>query len=78
MGMFDSLYITCPHCNEPTEEQSKVGDCLLHSYTPDNCPAEILADIMENQRTYYTSCEHCYESIKLDLVFQPTVIVTKG
>ena len=78
MGMFDSLYIMCPHCDEPTEEQSKAGECYLNSYTPSNCPEGILRDIMGNQRTYDTNCMHCYESIKLELVYKPTVIVTKG
>ncbi len=78
MGMFDSLYIMCPHCDEPTEEQSKAGHCLLSGYTPDNCPEEVLRDIMGNQRAYHTWCENCNEPIKLELVYKPTIVVTKG
>lgn len=29
MGMFDTIRVTCPHCNQVTEEQYKAFDCTL-------------------------------------------------
>lgn len=46
MGMFDSLYVECRKCGEQVEFQSKAGDCYLHSYTLDNCPASVAGDII--------------------------------
>ena len=30
MGMFDSLIVKCPNCNEQVEFQSKAGGCNLY------------------------------------------------
>ena len=32
MGMFDSVYVTCPDCGEETEHQTKNGLCQLAKY----------------------------------------------
>lgn len=33
MGMFDSVYIPCPHCGKNNEFQTKSGDCSLDNYS---------------------------------------------
>ena len=45
MGMFDSVIIPCAVCGAPLEFQSKAGDCSLRSFTLDNVPSEIAADL---------------------------------
>ncbi len=45
MGMFDSVYATCPHCDERVEFQSKAGVCELKRYHMDSVPPEIARDI---------------------------------
>lgn len=45
MGMFDSVYGSCPHCDKKIEFQSKAGDCGLASYTLNSCPANIAMDL---------------------------------
>lgn len=59
MGMFDSVYVKCPDCEQEVEIQSKAGACILSSYTLDNAPPEILLDIAndtvwcKNEHTFY-------------------------
>jgi transcription elongation factor Elf1 len=49
MGMFDSIYFTCPNCgSNNVEEQSKAGDCLLHNYQQDEVPHHVAYDIQGN------------------------------
>jgi hypothetical protein len=55
MGMFDSVYVECPKCQQPVEIQSKAGECFCNSYKLDNAPNEILCDIM-NEPEYCRSC----------------------
>lgn len=45
MGMFDSMYVKCK-CGREVEFQSKAGDCGLHKYTIDDCPAAIAGDLI--------------------------------
>lgn len=55
MGMFDSVYVECPHCFGRNEHQSKSGECQLNEYTLDDAPAILIEDIA-NEQNY---CEHC-------------------
>jgi len=61
MGMFDSVYFTCPKCNESLEVQSKADDCLLMTYTPDSVPKAIAKDI--NGETF--ACTWCGTELKV-------------
>ena len=45
MGMFDSLYVSCPECGDIVEFQSKAGDCNLISYEKTNVPIAIAIDL---------------------------------
>lgn len=45
MGMFDSVWVKCPKCNEENEFQSKSGESLLSNYTLEDCPDDILQDV---------------------------------
>ena len=55
MGMFDSVYVECPHCGEKVEFQSKAGDCYLATIDQEEVPIEIANDIVGD--TIY--CERC-------------------
>jgi|GEM_PF-5357133 len=48
MGLYDSVYVDCPHCRKRVEFQSKEGECGCHDYTLNDAPTEILWDIMNN------------------------------
>jgi hypothetical protein len=43
MGMFDSVYVTCPSCGDTVEFQSKAGECCLSNYSINSVPIEIAA-----------------------------------
>jgi hypothetical protein len=45
MGLFDSVWMPCPGCGTAIEFQSKAGECGLTSYSMDDAPLRILADI---------------------------------
>ncbi len=45
MGMFDTVYVPCPSCDEPLAFQSKGGACILAEYTLGNAPADVLSDV---------------------------------
>lgn len=56
MGLYDSVWVTCPHCGKPAEFQSKAGPVLyLANYTLDNAPPAILLDISDAPE-YHQSC----------------------
>jgi hypothetical protein len=45
MCLFDSVYVPCPDCGKQYEFQSKAGGPHLNSYTLDDAPGVILADL---------------------------------
>lgn len=57
MGMFDSVYVTCPDCGTREELQTKAGDCLCYTYIlgQDVIPPEIIRDL-ENERVLCADC----------------------
>jgi len=48
MGMYDSLFVKCGHCNCDIEFQTKNGECKLHKYTTETIPLYLL-ESMDNQ-----------------------------
>ena len=68
MGMFDSIYVQCPHCGASVEFQSKAWNCDLDIYTLDDAPLAILIDVMNAPR----HCFYCDQWIALiDTAFPP-------
>lgn len=55
MGLFDSVYAPCPHCGQPVEFQTKVGDPYCRSFTLESASPEQLIDIMN----FPEHCEKC-------------------
>lgn len=55
MGMFDSVYVDCPHCGAKVEFQSKEWHCNLDSFSLSDAPVPVLYDIMNEPE----HCERC-------------------
>lgn len=57
MGLFDSIYVDCPHCGKPVEFQSKADEApYMERYTISNAPTHILTDVL-NRPTHCKSCD---------------------
>ena len=69
MGMFDSLYVSCPCCGNSVEFQSKAGDCNLNEYTVNNVDPRVALDLQNDEE----KCESCLNWIKLNV--QSIVVV---
>lgn len=68
MGMFDSVFGSCPHCHKIVEMQSKAGDCLCNEYDIYNVPVTIAKSLENNKTDYNTTCEHCGGRFTLKLL----------
>lgn len=79
MGMFDSIYITCPHCGKDIEYQTKAGECTLNSFYPQTeaIPTYILSSVFNDGDKIY--CEFCGEPylIRFDIPPITKVIVER-
>lgn len=53
MGMFDSLIVQCPKCQEDVEFQSKAGPCNLNKYDMDDCSPSVAVDLIGQ----HTQCQ---------------------
>ena len=63
MGMFDTVIVPCPECDEEHEFQSKSGDCFLQVVNLDECPSDVLEGV--NRHSPYT-CD-CGTVFEVDL-----------
>ena len=61
MGMFDSIYVSCPTCDEQIEFQSKAGPCDLKRYHYKNVPAAIAMSISGETEI----CKYCNDKVTL-------------
>lgn len=73
MGMYDSVWVNCPQCNEESEFQSKGGECLLYSYTLENCPNDVLSDV---NRHSPNTCD-CGASFEIDVENRRLALLNK-
>ena len=46
MGLYDTVYFSCPKCERLLEEQSKAGESSLSSFNCDEVPLDIAEDIV--------------------------------
>lgn len=72
MGMFDSLFVNCPHCSKSNELQSKSDKCLLKRYNRYNAPLTIMGDLLGTH-----TCCHCNKKYKLIMTHAPKFEVIK-
>jgi hypothetical protein len=59
--MFDSVYFPCrtEGCDGTIEVQSKAGECVLASYSPDSVPIAVAADI-QGESAWCRKCNHYF------------------
>lgn len=55
MGIFDMVFVDCPHCGAPVEFQTKEGDPYMKRFTLADAPTYVLIDIMNSPN----HCEKC-------------------
>jgi len=68
MGMFDSVFGCCPHCQQQVELQSKAGDCELKKYSIADIPPEVAIDLTNNFNDFNTICENCDGHFVFELI----------
>ena len=73
MGMYDTVLVNCPNCNEEHQLQTKSGQCNLDVYTLDNCPDDVMVNV---NRHCPCRCD-CGVFFKVDLETRK-VILTSG
>lgn len=72
MGMFDTIYATCPNCGAEMEEQTKHGPCLLNDYH--------VKDMMDKEDAMmvdgmYIDCIKCNSHFKVEVLIPEQVQV---
>ena len=67
MGLFDSVYFTCPNCKASLEAQSKAGDCCMDTIDPYEVPVGIAKDI-ENKVLNCGECGRSYRVVSYDQI----------
>lgn len=65
MGMYDSVYFTCPDCGGTVEAQSKVGDCRLYQFGSNSVPPDIAVDI-DGTTVWCDKCNQSY-TVRADI-----------
>lgn len=72
MGMFDRVWIDCPHCGKEIEEQTKEDKCILADYKLDEAPVGLQLAVSD----YPIDCYECDESfmVKTQVISQSKVI----
>lgn len=70
MGMYDTVWINCPKCNEKHGFQTKSGECYLANYTLENCPDDALKNV--NRHSPY-KCD-CGAMIEVDVQTRKIIV----
>lgn len=73
MGMFDTVWVPCPECENELELQSKGGPRLLYNYPAYDVPRDVAADLVEPW--YYATddnktlkCDYCGTRLYITIV----------
>ncbi len=76
MGVYNSLFIKCPHCNEEQEIQYTLGDnlCCLH-YNKHTIPLKEAKLLVECEDT--DQCTNCNEQFILKMNFINVIYTSK-
>lgn len=54
MGMFDTVNIRCPHCDQITDVQTKSGPCNLDTFPANDVPVQVASSALGLDH-----CRHC-------------------
>lgn len=76
MGVFDELAVECPVCLKTYVYQSKWGPCELATYTLENAPLSVIADINDDGKQGRLFCEHCGAQLEVPVKFVATIRAT--
>ena len=63
MGMYDSVWVSCPKCDKGIEVQSKVGPCQLKNYYDEAPPG--IAQNINGEEIYCEQCKSPYRVLAL-------------
>lgn len=75
MGMFDTVWVTCPHCSERTDLQSKSGNCMLDSFELNDAPLSVMGDLVDGGG--WRQCWRCKGEIKIVANGRPVFTAVK-
>ena len=75
MGMFDTVWVNCPYCNERTGIQSKSGPCTLEEYEIETAPLDVMCGLTDD--CGWKICRHCELEMKVVPSVKPTFTVVK-
>lgn len=70
MGMYDTVKIKCPHCDETHSEQTKSGPCHLIETALDRADPAMIAGLYDSDGNI--TCEHCSGQFRIEMVNRPT------
>ena len=73
MGMYDTVYFTCPSCGKITEQQSKAGPCQLRQFDLKNAPLSIIADLNSDGKNDRLYCNECGIRLLIPVQFSVSV-----
>ena len=71
MGMYDTVWVNCPKCNEENGFQTKAGECYLANYNLENCPDDAMSNV---NRHSPIECE-CGCKYEVDISTRKAVVV---
>lgn len=71
MGMFDSVFASCPECLEKVEFQSKAGECRGHYYSTEAVPYVIATALEGTSR----ECPVCKSLVTLKFSIEVPQVV---
>jgi hypothetical protein len=74
MGLFDTIWVKCPKCNEDIGFQSKSGDCSMEDYMLEDCPEDVLSDA---NRHSPEKCWNCETLLQINIDDRAVEIVNK-
>jgi hypothetical protein len=71
MGCFNTLKVTCPHCDKTIELQSKAGSCSMEYHVKGEDPN------YELEFCGFHDCYKCHKFFVLENIVEPIIVVKK-
>jgi hypothetical protein len=65
MGLFDTVMVPCPKCGTRAGFQSKGGERKLLTYELNDCPPDVMGDLVHDSAT----CAQCGSRFRLMIQF---------
>lgn len=74
MGLFDTVYFTCPECGSSVEVQSKAGLCAIYVFSSSEVPKDIAKDINGK----IVACNECEKVFTVEKIEEPVETIKMG